>query len=651
MNRTLRLGIWASTIGSQVASVIHGEDALSVPLQNWRRQLQAATNESNTSTSTSNPSNSTSNTSSGPCETHCCYNEIREEALLACSEYFGWGMTPQRCAFWQQSAQQVCVQTCGNCTLTANAIYTECLYFTQDQRMTVGMQRRYCRATRDTFREGRCPSACLKKVPNCYTNTSAYCNEKCGNFEKCGCYPMRDAYGAPDACDGATHKTGLVPGRIGLSWNCLLMDMDCKNHLLPQGTCGLYRHCPVNLCIVLNITCPRISTCKSNGTCVPQSGQCIYSSLPDGQACDDGLHYTHSDSCYDGVCVGIENKCLRLQVNCTTPNPCLQSPGSCHPPTGHCVFSHQPDGLPCHSSTATRQRGICQGGMCRRNITDLCKGKNCRPHFQHHACISMGRCDYKTGACIPIPVPEGFPCNDNRSNTLGDRCIEGQCVGDAIGRSEMAATTQAGVCTVHGSLAMPSPRYYGDAFDAQACNQQCVRDPACTAASYGYHTCFIFGGNRSEHPAEAYWGRAWVLDAAPLVVEMSLECFKKVAHGSIKKVDRVRVVDVIFTACVWIIGTLPVLVFFSLYLTHIPAWFRPAQEPDTVQELPKPSSPKINTVVSPSPEPPMFSLQDNASGAPFDGGSTSDIVVGYPATQDPRGAIHDQLGHQGTADT
>lgn len=253
-----------------------------------------------------------------------CEREVRQEARLACQEYEALGVVSDRnCKFWEDYAAAECLAECADCAKMAKQIYNSCLFLLQTV-MAFSQARPHCVRTERAFRDYRCPSATIDKIDNCYNEEYDRCNALCGNYNYapgiqrygCECTQLRTDPGMPDLCFGQTILDGFVPGQPGVRQSCRLIPDDCKNHR--PTTCGFYKHCPVDVCVVLNVTCPRLDSCQSDGVCASSDGRCYYQPKADGESCDDGLAWTRSDTCYQGRCTGIPNKCMRDSVNCST---------------------------------------------------------------------------------------------------------------------------------------------------------------------------------------------------------------------------------------------------------------------------------------------------------------------------------------------
>jgi hypothetical protein len=93
---------------------------------------------------------------------------------------------------------------------------------------------------------------------------------------------------------------------------------------------------------------------------------------------------------------------------------------SCDPATG-CVFEAVGDGLDCDDGDLCTSGDTCVAGECASNNETPCDDGN--------PCTDDG-CDSEAG-CFFVPV-RGLPCEDGSVCTVGDTCVQGACVGDAL---------------------------------------------------------------------------------------------------------------------------------------------------------------------------------------------------------------------------
>lgn len=459
-----------------------------------------------------------------PCLTSCCNERIKREAKNACMQFRKWGAEPSRCSLWENQASKACTRYCSDCNEIGNAMLLQCVFLLQIS-MTRASALVYCRAMVNTFIDLQCPSACVDEFTTCYTSQFAECNARCGNWHGCDCYPRIGEADQSDTCVGETVllRKDLTPD------TCHAYPGLCKNHV--RTPCGMYKHCPVDLCVVKNVKCDVRDSCQSAGVCSPSDGKCYYQFLPDDSPCDDGLFYTHTDKCYNYKCIGIEDKCLRYDVKCNSTNPCLvptdKVNGACDPPTGSCVFVAKPDGTPCPSQPGMNDDGTCTAGLCRRSKRELCDGTCETKGF----CVlpSDPPCDPLTGACIVTWKPDGEKCDDGYGSQEGDICIEGECIGRVVQNAKYAFAGQ-NTCEGQGDVDALTQKYFGDVRSQDECQEQCTLDPWCIAYAYGYYACLIYGGRRTRNPDLRYFSRAkWTLmdPGVDYQIDHGIICFLK----------------------------------------------------------------------------------------------------------------------------
>ena len=198
------------------------------------------------------------------------------------------------------------------------------------------------------------------------------------------------------------------------------------------------------------VTCDGGGGACSKPACVPATGLCEPTALPDGAPCDDGDPCTLGDACAAGACVG------PTAASCDDGNPCtadICGPAGCSyaPAEGPCDDSN-----PCTAGDACAA-GACVGGPNQCGCTtdddcatqddgDLCNGRLiCDTAAAVPACIldvasvvkcpgsdnpcSPVVCQPSTGACVGSSMAEGQPCDDGNACTQQDLCSSGACVG------------------------------------------------------------------------------------------------------------------------------------------------------------------------------------------------------------------------------
>ena len=192
---------------------------------------------------------------------------------------------------------------------------------------------------------------------------------------------------------------------------------------------------------------------------------CSYSLAPDGSPCDDGLSGTVGDACAGGICQGFLPQC-QVDSDCDDGDACngLETcqnysclagvPLSCGPATActtpfcdaasGCQLAPVNDGLSCAGGSGMCIAGSCLASGCQLDADcedgdpctgqEACVGNACvagAPVF----CPAPSQCE--VGVCVAgvgcasAPAPNGSPCDDGLSGTVGDACSGGVCQGFA----------------------------------------------------------------------------------------------------------------------------------------------------------------------------------------------------------------------------
>ncbi|MBD90547.1 MAG: hypothetical protein CL940_09430 [Deltaproteobacteria bacterium] len=114
---------------------------------------------------------------------------------------------------------------------------------------------------------------------------------------------------------------------------------------------------------------------------------------------------------------------------CAAPLDCLSlaTAGGCEVATcdvnsQSCVLLSAPDGTPCGASEATcGEDGTCQEGQC---VASVVAGEGCD---DANPC-TVDVCAPGVG-CSNLPIPDGSTCDDDRTCTSSDKCLNGVCQG------------------------------------------------------------------------------------------------------------------------------------------------------------------------------------------------------------------------------
>ena len=172
-------------------------------------------------------------------------------------------------------------------------------------------------------------------------------------------------------------------------------------------------------CSVLADQCNAASCTESDG--------CVLEPVPNDTTCSDDLACTESDSCQDGVCVGL----LR---DCDAEAPLCQQAVGCAEPTGECIFIDGDEGLACDDELFCTENTTCQSGQCLGDAI-VCPGDDC----------NVPSCDEIGDACITTPADDTTSCDDTANECTDDT---GTC--DGLGVCVAAAANEGGVCDNDG---------------------------------------------------------------------------------------------------------------------------------------------------------------------------------------------------------
>ncbi|HEX2875109.1 MAG TPA: hypothetical protein VHP33_27850 [Polyangiaceae bacterium] len=277
-------------------------------------------------------------------------------------------------------------------------------------------------------------------------------------------------------------------------------------------------------------SCEATDDCHVEGTCDPETGECVEALAEDGAACDDGRACTTNDACTEGACGGQAVVCddgLACSIDacdeksgacaadmsacsCVTDQDCddgnacngqeLCDPDSklcglgaavvcaasldaclknvCVPETGACEPEPVVDGTTCDDADACTGKDTCQLGVCQGSDAVVCAALS--------QCHTPGVCDKITGACSHPEKPQNSPCNDANACTLTDTCQAGACVGTGqVSCSALDQCHDVGVCAVATGICSKPNKPNGVACDdANKCTTgDACQNGSCTPAS------------------------------------------------------------------------------------------------------------------------------------------------------------------------
>jgi hypothetical protein len=276
------------------------------------------------------------------------------------------------------------------------------------------------------------PEACNSTKDN---NCSGAVNEACPTKKGClagvcvpRCKPLDD-FGCP-------YGSAFKPFADG---TCLCEQEDCTIFGCPPGstcddskacvpTCNASVKCPQGqICRGLGcvdpcaqVKCPDGAVCNK-GRCLPSCACDPGSSCPQGQACDLTLP---EPTCVEPACVG---------VRCPAATRCEH---------GACVDGCQ--GVVCPVHQVCRKVSV-NGGPAQVNCVDLCALNPCKERYV---------CDWQTGACVPLPVPDPLaapPESPDAGDPLEVRGAGWRCATAGLGRlSALTAITAGGALATFG---------------------------------------------------------------------------------------------------------------------------------------------------------------------------------------------------------
>jgi len=259
-----------------------------------------------------------------------------------------------------------------------------------------------------------------------------YCQEgNCmpGDLDLCQCQTDADCLPFDDGnmCNGVLYCDGsLWPSKCKLHPDSMVacsdaFDTQCRQavcvpetgqcHLSPvpdwtpcsdEDFCTESEHCESGVCIHASILdCDDSNPCTETW-CDPESG-CHSSS--NSHPCDDGSLCTIGDFCKAGNCIG-------LTLKCEDGNPCTL--GICDPDTGQCEFPTVPG--TCNDKNPCTEKDKCIDGICQGTPKDCDDGQSC----------TADACHPKEG-CIHTPVTG--ECDDGNACSYADHCVETLCTG------------------------------------------------------------------------------------------------------------------------------------------------------------------------------------------------------------------------------
>ncbi len=386
----------------------------------------------------------------------------------------------------------ICNEQTGKCEVTLSAVGTSC----GSTNPCTGIQT--CNA------EGICvrdePIECADQATACQSATCNPTTESCDLAYE----PAGTICGEGDLCTGIPSCNGAGTCDAATPKDCSAYESDCSTVTCnPEtGVCEVDKK-PVGTICRDATGCQAASTCDASGICKPgagvdcaalstscvtascdeHTGQCVFTNVQNGTACDFGLNCITGGVCQNGVCSSQPKQCF-------TPVPndrCARA--YCDVNTDQCIVENYDAGTICGDNVTCNGVETCDGtGVCRAvaNSGTDCSVLNtdCQTFYcdtQLGQCSFINRpdrtfCDNGDGVCFSGVCKRGgndFVCVD------GSECISGGCFGSTCvtGGNGLACLTDwdctnacvAGVCS-DGAL--------GSACDTTA---DCINGLECDA--------------------------------------------------------------------------------------------------------------------------------------------------------------------------
>eukprot|EP00040_Diaphanoeca_grandis_P025721 m.142926 g.142926 ORF g.142926 m.142926 type:complete len:2982 (-) comp30282_c1_seq1:243-9188(-) len=242
-----------------------------------------------------------------------------------------------------------------------------------------------------------------------------------------------------------------------------------------DDTCASDGECVgTDLCVENNVTCADQSLCRKDSGCF--QGVCLEGTAHnDGFPCDDGNDATDSDSCKNGLCIGID---VCAGVDCGEQTDCFKS--ACV--GGSCIVSAVADDTTCDDGSKFTDKDICRNGTCVG--VNTCAPRECGvPSRQCYVSVCQDT------ECVEVPRDNGYFCNDLDSSTQIDQCVDGECLGTDLCADVTCAgddCNTAGTCTL-GTCSSPTPKADQTLCDDN--NASTEVDYCVSGACNGYSPC------------------------------------------------------------------------------------------------------------------------------------------------------------------
>jgi hypothetical protein len=217
---------------------------------------------------------------------------------------------------------------------------------------------------------------------------------------------LESCNGVDDDCDKFTDEGTCDDGNPCSEDTCHPSE-GCKHQLL-NGTecmdgnpCTAADHCVEGVCVGTPVVCNDDNPCTDDEC--DGAGGCLFA--PNTDSCDDGNPCTLADGCKNGSCNGVEVACdCQADADCTA----LEDDDLCNG-TLFCDTAK----VPYHCAVVPTTVVECP-----------------EPTGLNASCLTAV-CDSGTGECGLFSANEGQPCDDGNPCSTGDKCLAGECTGNA----------------------------------------------------------------------------------------------------------------------------------------------------------------------------------------------------------------------------
>ena len=276
-----------------------------------------------------------------------------------------------------------------------------------------------CNTTTGLCTENRVADNTVCDDGNPSTTTDICISGQCIGSAVCAVFCRSPSTCMTAVCNG--NSCSYIPVTNGVT--CTDEDSATTNDVCTSGVCTGTPICSDNCAVTLPET-----QCMYRGECDYNNGQCRQFSKSDNTSCDDGNSNTITDSCSNGMCVGIDfcETCSRQTSSTCVEFQCVDNRNQL---TGmiietspkKCTLQAVTNGVVCSDNFTDTTNDMCTGGSCQGQLR--CNGVLCdRPQSQCHlmVCSSSG--------CLQVQQPDQSTCTFLSTEGVNGRCVSGVCV-------------------------------------------------------------------------------------------------------------------------------------------------------------------------------------------------------------------------------